>query len=197
MVPALNASVMTPFSTTASTRRWPSMRVTGSTTIRAMSLRLLLVFRVYFRDHAALAYIGHHRMGRDPGQRHKPDARADRVRGALDAEAGDCRKMLIERSVVPEPRLAAANAAMARLDGIAGALVPLHHRTGVVGHRPLAAHLVQAESLARVLVVPRLDEEAGIVVRPPVAGVVYAAPVELLRTSLVVQRGNLPQHQQM
>ena len=36
IVPALNASVMTPFSTTASMRRWPSMRVTGSTTMRVI-----------------------------------------------------------------------------------------------------------------------------------------------------------------
>ena len=81
--------------------------------------------------------------------------------------------------------------------GIAGAFVPLHHRAGVVGDRPLAAHLVKAISLARVLVVPRLDKQAGIVVGAAIAGVVNAAAVELLGPAVVVERRNLAQHQQV
>ena len=93
---------------------------------------------------------------------------------------GTTRQVLIERTVIPEAFFAAADAAVARLDRRARAFVPAHHRAGVVGHRALAAHLVKAISLARVLVVPRLDEQAGIVIRPAIAGVVNAASVELL-----------------
>src|SRR5664279_2566836 len=99
--------------------------------------------------------------------------------------------MLVDRTVVPESVLAAANAAVAGLDGVACALVPLHHRAGVVGHGALAAHLVQAVTLARILVVPGLDEQASVVVRTPVAGVVDATPIELLRPPLAVQFRNL------
>ncbi len=52
-------------------------------------LRLLLIFGVHFRDHAALAYVGHHRMGRDAGQRGHSNRGADGVGRALDAEAGE------------------------------------------------------------------------------------------------------------
>src|ERR1035437_7029514 len=90
-------------------------------------LRLLLIFRVHFCDHAALAYVGDNRVGRNASQRGEADDCAYRVSRALDAEAGYRGQMLVERTVVPESRLAAANAAVARLDGIAGALVPLHH----------------------------------------------------------------------
>src|ERR1019366_3872923 len=103
--------------------------------------------------------------------------------------------MLIERPVIPEPSLAATDAAMPRLNGIAGAFVPLHNRTGVVSDRPLAPHLVEAVSLACVLVIPRFDEEAGIVIRPAVAGVVDATPVKLLGPSLIVERRDLSEHQ--
>ena len=88
-------------------------------------LRLLLIFSVHFRDHAALADVGDHGMGRDSGQRGHADRGADGVGRALDAEAGERRQVLVERAVVPEARLAAADAAVARLDGIAGAFVPL------------------------------------------------------------------------
>jgi hypothetical protein len=62
---------------------------------------------------------------------------------------------------------------------------------------PFAAHLVKAIALARVLVVPRLDKQAGIVVGAAIAGVVDAAAVELLGPALAVERRNLAQHQQV
>src|ERR1035441_984022 len=105
--------------------------------------------------------------------------------------------MLVERAVVPEARLTAANASVARLDGIAGALVPLHHRAGLVGHRTLAAHLVEAISLSRVLIVKGLDKQPCIVIGPPIAGVMYAPAIEFLRPSLAIQCRNLPEHQQV
>ena len=96
---------------------------------------LLLVFSVNFRDHAPLAYVGHHRVRRDSGQRGEADHRAHRIRGALHTEAGERGQMLVERAVVPEARLAATDASVAGLDGIAGALVPLGDRAGVIGDR--------------------------------------------------------------
>ena len=160
-------------------------------------LRLLLIFSVDFRNHAPLANVGDHGMGRNSGQRGHSHHRADRVRRALDAEAGERGQVLVERAVVPEAFFAAADAAVAGLDGIAGALVPLDHRAGVVGDRTAAAHLVKAIALARVFVVQRLDEQAGIVVGAAIAGVVNAAAVELLGPALAVERGKLSQHQQV
>src|SRR5271165_4315922 len=119
MVPDENASVMKPFSTTASTRRWPSIRVTGSTTMRAIRLQLLLIVSVHFRDDGTLANVGDHCVGCYANQSGDAYHGAHRVRRALDAETGERWQMLIERAVVPEPSFAAADAAVTGLNGIA------------------------------------------------------------------------------
>src|ERR1019366_9240904 len=87
MVPDENASVMTPFSTTASTRRWPSMRVIGSTTMRAIRLQLLLIVSVYFRDDGTLANVGNHCVGSYANQSGDAYHGAHGVCRALNAEA--------------------------------------------------------------------------------------------------------------
>ena len=61
---------------------------------------------------------------------------------------------VVERALVPEGVLRAADAAVAGLDRERDAVVPAHGRAGVVGGRALAAHLVEAVALARALVVP-------------------------------------------
>src|SRR6185503_6770236 len=105
--------------------------------------------------------------------------------------------MLVERAVVPETFFAATNAAVAGLNRITGAFVPLHNRAGVVGDGPFAAHLVQAISFTRVIVVPRFHEQAGIVIGAPIACVVNAAAVEFLWPALAVKRWNLSEDEQM
>ena len=96
----------------------------------------------------------------------------------LNAEARERGQMLVDRSVVPETVLATTDTAVARLDWIAGAFVPLGNRAGVVCHRAAAAHLVKAIAFARVFVVKGLDEEAGIIIGAAIAGGVNAAAVE-------------------
>src|SRR5208283_1833613 len=115
----------------------------------------------------------------------------------FNAETGELRQVLIDRAIVPEALFAATNAAVPRLTGIAGAFIPLGDRAGVVGDGTFAAHLVQAITLARVLVVKCLDEQSGIVIGAAIAGVVHAATVELFGPALTVEFRNLPQHQQV
>src|SRR5512147_2217075 len=79
----------------------------------------------------------------------------------LDAEGVDTGQAVVERALVPEAFLAAADAAVAAADREAGAAVPARGRAGVVGGRSLAADLVEAVALARAFVVPVLDELAG------------------------------------
>ncbi len=101
------------------------------------SSTLLLFFCVHFRNDLVLANVGDHRVRGHSGQRGNAHHGANRVGRALNAESRERRQVLVERAVVPEALFAAANASMARLNRIAGALVPPHHRAGVVGHRPL------------------------------------------------------------
>src|ERR1035441_8868139 len=82
-------------------------------------------------------------------------------------------------------------------DAVFNTFVPLDYRAGVIGNRTTASHFVQAIALARILIVERLDEQAGIVVSPTVAGVVHAAAVKLLWPTLAVELGNLTQHKKM
>ena len=77
---------------------------------------------------------------------------------------------------------------MARLDRPGEALVPADGRAGVVGRRPLAAHLVEAVAELGALVVELLDELARVEVGAAVALVVNALAVEHLRTAHAVKR---------
>ena len=212
MVPALQASVMRPSLTSASMRRWPSMRVMGSTTMRVLmvhSLVRLVGFRHggrrreagrfarLFPDLVVLADVGEDRVGGGARDGGRADGEADLVGRRLDAEAREAGEPLVEGPVVPEARLGAADAAVAGLDGIADAVVPADHAAGIVGRRPAAAHLVEAEAVARIFVVEGLDEEAGVIVGPAVAGVVHPPRVECLRAAERIQLGDTVEGQQV
>src|SRR5580693_8437116 len=80
------------------------------------SSRLFLIFGVNFGDDRVLAYVRDDGVRGNPGERGQTHGRANGVCRALDTEAGEPGKVLIERAVVPEAWLAAANAAMTRLN---------------------------------------------------------------------------------
>src|SRR5208283_1395200 len=127
------------------------------------------------------------RMRGDQAADHAGRGEADLVGVMLDAELLDVGQTLVERALVPETLLGTADAAVARLNGEGHAAVPAHGRAGVVGRRTLAAHLVQAIALARVLVVPFLDELPRVEVRTAIAFVVDALGIEHLRPPLAVE----------
>src|SRR5208337_2881577 len=123
-----------------------------------VALRRSLVAAPLLLHQLALADVGCDGVRRDPGNRADAQRCANRVGGAFDAEPWERSQVLIERLVVPEARFTAADAAMPRLNGIADAAIPLGDRAGVVGHRAPASHLVKAIALARLVVVPGLNE---------------------------------------
>src|ERR1019366_4928556 len=91
-----------PFSDCASMRRWPSIRVIGSTTTLVLAIALLLLwtgFRNLLGLLAALDLVqdGHRRVGHDAGGGAHRERGADRVHLALDAKAGDIRQAAVER----------------------------------------------------------------------------------------------------
>src|SRR4051794_22411954 len=101
-------------------------------------------------------------MGGDAGADYAGDRAADLVGICLDPELLDVGQAVIERAVVPEAVFGAADAAMAGLDREGHAAVPSCGRAGIVGRRTLAAHLVEAIAFLGLLVVPLLDELAGV-----------------------------------
>src|ERR1039458_6843249 len=184
-----------PFSDCASMRRWPSMRVIGSTTTLVLAIvRLLLGRRLgYLVGAAAATNLREHR-GRavrgDPGRRPYRERQADRVGAPLDRESADVRQAAVEwRHRVPEVRLGAAKAWMSGADRPARPIVPHEDRAGRERRRPLAAHFVQTPPLPRALVVERLHELSGVEVRAPRALVVDALAVCEQRPSLAVDGG--------
>src|SRR5574343_375241 len=101
--------------------------------MRVSSDRLVAV--VLGRDaleHADRGMCGHRRADHAGGRA------ADLVGIGLDAELVDVGQAVVERTLVPEAVLAAADAAVAGLDRETGALVPLHRGAGVVGGGALA-----------------------------------------------------------
>src|SRR5690349_8273328 len=107
--------------------------------------------------------------------------RAHPIGACFDARHRNVRQPLIERPVVPEPRLAAANAPMPCCNRKRHAVVPAHSGTGVIRTRAAATHLVQAPSLARPIVIPRFDKLPRIKKWAPIALVVNALSVKHLR----------------
>src|SRR6266581_252771 len=107
------------------------------------------------------------------GRRMSDDSGADDPRGnhpdlvgiLLDAELLDGREPVVEAALVPEAVFGAADAAVAGLDWKRNAAVPAYRRTSIVGGGTLAAHLVEAESLAGGVVIPFLDKLPGIEMR--------------------------------
>src|ERR1035437_4700666 len=107
-----------PFSDCASMRRWPSMRVIGSTTTLVLAIvRLLPGCRLgYLVGAAAATNLREHRsraVRGDPCRRPYRERQTDRVRALLDRESADVRQAAVERRHrVPEVRLGAAKAWM-------------------------------------------------------------------------------------
>src|SRR4051812_35819036 len=134
-------------------------------------------------------------MGGDAGADDPGDRAADLVGVRLDPELLDVGQAVIERAIVPEAVFGAADAAVAGLDREGYAAVPPRGRAGVVGGRTLAAHLVEAIALLGLLVVPLLDELAGVEMGAAVALVMDALAVEHLRPALAVQLGDLVEGQ--
>ena len=130
MVPELQASEIFPPSSWASMRRWPSMRVTGSTTRRAMSC-----FLSCFRRGGSAAGFGAGLIilmrpcAVTPATTAPIRPRPEFARRDFDAETGHVRQPVVERRhVVPEARRGAADAAVAGADRPTGVIVPLHDR---------------------------------------------------------------------
>ena len=97
--------------------------------------------------------------------------------------------MLVEgRHPVPEVRLGAADARVAAADRPVGPIVPADGGAVLVGHRPLATHLVETGTGAVGVVAPALHVLPGVEVRPALAVVVDALPVGEERPAEAVQR---------
>src|SRR5487761_2152771 len=209
MVPLLHASVTTPFVTSTSMRRCPSIRVIGSTTTRVMS-RALLARRLVGRGRGRLVRLPLSEAGRGGDElahvlmvtlAPRPDV-ADRpvggAQGSHDAdetepdlvgrhvhgEPGRVAQAAVERGhLVPEARHRAADAAVARLDRPARPVVEADRRAVGERLRALAAHLVEAPALAGARVAPRQHVLAGVEVGPPLALVVEELAVGEERTA--------------
>ena len=133
-------------------------------------------------------------MRDDAGRRERADAEADLV-GI--SELAIARQALRERCIVPEIRIAAADARRAGLNRIAHALEPAQVAAAVVRLRPAAAELVEAPARFRARVVKVLGEHARIKERTAVARVVDAVAVELLRTALAIERRQVAEQSDM
>ena len=95
---------------------------------------------------------------------------------AMFAVGADKRR--VETARIPEVRLGATQAAVARLDREARAAIPFGRGAGVVGGRPLAAQFEQAPAVARAFIVEGFGELALIVERAAIAAVVDGLAVE-------------------
>src|SRR5574343_689540 len=115
---------------------------------------------------------------------------ADAVCVRFGAKRRDAGHTVIEAALVPEAIFGTADTAVTGLHRPADAAVPAHGRTGVVGGRTLAAHLVQAVPLARPLVIPGFGKLAGIEITAAIAFVVNALAIEHLRAALAIQLRN-------
>src|ERR1035437_1181285 len=202
-VEVAHALEILPFSDCASMRRWPSMRVIGSTTTLVLAIVRLLRGRRfgYLVGAAAAMDLRVHRgraMRGDSGGGPDRERGADEVRALLDREPADVRQAAVERSHrVPEVRLGAAEARMPGADRPARAAVPLEDRAGREGRRSLATHFVQAPALSRPFIIERLDELARVEVRATRALVVDALAVGEQRAPLAIDRGKASEREVM
>src|SRR3954452_19383365 len=118
-------------STFTSSRRWPSMRVTGSTTMRWPELSRLKPFGVWIPMsdvplggkplHRGDAGMDGHTRANNPGH-----SAADHVGIGLHSELIDGGQTVVERALVPEPVFRAANTTVAGLDRERDAVIPTH-----------------------------------------------------------------------
>src|SRR5450759_2319526 len=154
-----HALAIFPFSDCASMRRWPSMRVIGSTTTLVLAI-VILRFGSGFRHlvgRLAALDLRVHSGGcvcRDAGDRADCQRGTDSVDALLHRETTHIREASVEgRHRVPEARLGAADAGMAGADGPARACVPEEDRTRRVRLRAFAPYRVVSPSIPCVLVV--------------------------------------------
>src|SRR5450756_1302374 len=147
-----HALAIFPFSDCASMRKWPSMRVIGSTTTLVLAIVILRFgsgFRHLVGRLAALDLRVHSGgcVRRDAGGRANGERGADSVDALLHRETAHVRESPVEgRHRVPKVRLGAADAGMAGADGPARARVPEEDRTRRVRLRAFAPYRVQAPS---------------------------------------------------
>ena len=137
----------------------------------------------------ALADDGRDEVGTNANDGGGTEDFADRIGSGINAGNHDVRESLVERTVVPETGFAAANATVARADGEGNAVVPFEVGAGIVGCWTAATHFVEAPALASAVVVPGLDELAGIEEGAAVAFIVNALAIEHLRAADAIKFG--------
>src|SRR5208282_4987147 len=189
MVDDDQASVTLPPSTSASIRRCPSMRVTGSTTMWVIARVLRTVVRNSVLGSRAMPHDLADTMGDRRRAHNRRQTQADPIEVGAHLESGDIGQVPIERSHgVPEVRLRTADTRMTAADGPVGALIPSNFRTVLRRRRPFASHLVQAGAVSMGFIAPSLDILSGVKACPPFAVVVDEFPVGEKRTSVPIQR---------
>src|SRR5579862_781160 len=152
------------------------MRVTGSTTRRAMSALLfsvqgLLRLRRRF-DHLDEA------VRRDARQDSSGKAHPDFASRDFDAEAGHRWEPLVERRhVIPEARRSARNTTVSGTDGPTGVIVPLHDGTVECRRWTFASHFVEAPAFAMPFIAPLGDEPPRVIMGPSFTLIVNDAAI--------------------
>src|SRR5579875_521861 len=202
MVPELHASDTFPPSTCASMRKCPSMRVTGSTTTRAIETSYIVVlFRLFrqgvfgalFRTHEAP--LGMRRGKRSNSTYHAP---SDLFRANIYSETRHLWQWFVERRhSVPEAVRRAGDTAVPRLYRPTRSAIPANGGAVVRGVRPLAAHLVKTPSFTAALVSPFLHEFSSVVVGTAFALVVDDLPIGEKRSIVPVEWSHFVERQVM
>src|SRR5450830_7091 len=105
----------------------------------------------------------------------------------FNTEMIDISHAVVEAAFIPKAFFRTADTAVARLNRKGNAAVPAHSRTSVVSSRPLAAHLVQAETFASGIIVPFFNELASVEMRTAIALIVNALSVEHFWPALSIQ----------
>src|ERR1700734_102494 len=152
MVPELQASVTRPPLISVSMRRWPSIRVTGSMTTRAISVHLRRLFCSLFFFVRSAVVAGMEMvadnvadgMGGCGGGDSGDDGPANLAGGDIHTETGGMRQPFVEgRFRIPEARGGAGDTTVAGLHRPAGRGIPTHGWAVVIGLGPFAAHFEQ------------------------------------------------------
>jgi len=112
---------------------------------------------------------------------------ANRIGCGIKARNHDVGKALVKGAVVPKIGFAATNATVAGAYGEGNAVIPFEGRAGIVRCWTAAAHFVEAPTLARAVVVPRLNELAGVKEGAAVALIVDALAIEHFRAADAIE----------
>src|SRR5579864_3940990 len=159
IVPELQASVTAPLFTSASMRRWPSIRVTGSTTMRAITLLLCLLSQFFGRwggPHSVADRAGDAMDNRCTSDRGRyPNA--DLPGSDVCSESRNIRQTFVKwRLRLPEVVASTPDTSMPRLDRPTGCVIEAHRRAVERCLRTFAPHLVEAPAAPVSLVAPLL-----------------------------------------